>query len=398
MSAATGSGCWQGRAANGQAVEVRIEDGVILSVACTEEKEDLPWISAGWIDLQVNGANGGDFNGQRTTLEDVDRTTRYLWTKGVTRYLPTVITGSFERMNRAMAAIAEAAAEPTPLGRTIGGIHMEGPYLSGERGPRGAHDARQVRDPDPEEFERLQRSAGGRIVLVTLAPEREGAIPFVRELAGRGIVVSIGHSAASGEQIASAAEAGASMSTHLGNGSHLMLPRHPNYLWEQLADERLISGFIADGHHLPLSTLKAMLRAKGEQAFVVSDCVSLAGMPPGEYKGEIGERVVLREDGRLYLADDPGILAGSASTLEKGIETLVGTLRYSLADAIALVTERPAKAMGWQDFGRLEPGLQGNLTLFECERSGEDASVRIVETVVAGESVYRQAEGGPFGN
>jgi N-acetylglucosamine-6-phosphate deacetylase len=384
-------GIWKGRhLESNRPIEVRIAKGRITSVDETADEPGLPWLSAGWIDLQVNGANGGDFNGARTTSEDLMQATRYLWSKGVTRYLPTVITGSFERMNQAMSAIASACALFPELDGSIGGIHMEGPYIAGETGPRGAHSANEVRPPDRYEFDRLQESANGKITLVTLAPELEGAESFIRYLSECGIIVSIGHSAANGEQIIAAANAGATMSTHLGNGSHLLLPRHPNYIWEQLAEDRLFAGLIADGYHLPTATLKAMLRAKGDKAFLVSDCVDLAGLAPGVYGSEIGGRVILREDGRLSQLRDPGILAGSAATLEQGIKTLLRELSYPLAAAIELVTVRPAEAMGWSAYGRLERGAYGNLTLFECE--DETANIRILETVVEGNTVFRHGQ------
>ncbi|MFD0670072.1 N-acetylglucosamine-6-phosphate deacetylase [Cohnella sp. GCM10027633] len=387
MTANCNAGSWIGRhVETGRPIEVKVADGIVQAIVEAPESPELPWLSAGWIDLQVNGCNGGDFNGDRTDAEDLVTATRYLWSKGVTRYLPTVITGSFERMDRAMRTIALACEREPDIGASIGGIHMEGPYISDITGPRGAHSVVHVRKPDIREFDVMQKSAGGRIALVTLAPELEGAEAFIRHAHRSGVIVSIGHSSANADQIAAAATAGATMSTHLGNGSHLTLPRHPNYIWDQLADDRLYAGLIADGHHLPTATLKTMLRAKGDKAFLVSDCVDLAGLPPGVYGSEIGGQVVLREDGRLYMQDNPGILAGSASTLETGIRILVGTLGYSLADAVALVTERPAEAMGWSGLGRLEPGGPGSLTLFECEEG--TAEVRIVETVVEGRTVY----------
>ncbi|MFC5469889.1 N-acetylglucosamine-6-phosphate deacetylase [Cohnella suwonensis] len=384
------TGSWKGKdIASGLPIAVEIEDGIVRRIRLVEPEAGLPWLSAGWIDLQVNGCGGGDLNGPRTTAEDVEKTTRWLWSKGVSYYLPTVITASRDRMGASMAAIDEACSSDADIGASIGGIHMEGPYISPIPGPRGAHVPDQVRLPDTEEFEFLQRSANGRIALVTLAPELEGAESLIRTLTGQGIVASIGHSAATSGHISAAANAGATMSTHLGNGSHLELRRHPNYIWDQLAEDRLHAGLIADGHHLPLAVLRTMLRAKGTNAFLVSDCSSLAGMPPGIYSDEIGGKVELREDGYLGVLDQPGIMAGSASTLDQGLLTLLRGLSYSLPEAIALVTERPAAAMGWQGFGRLEPGAPGYLTLFEYDDGGGSEGIRIAETVVNGVSVYR---------
>lgn len=379
---------WKGRLVeNGQCVRVEIADGIIQSITPISEEHGLPWLSAGWIDLQVNGCGGHDLNHDTVTMHEVNEVTRYLWSKGVTLYLPTIVTGSFERMQRAFSMIAAARQAFSPLGASIGGIHMEGPYLSKENGARGAHDMEHMRDPDITEFTHFQAAAEGGIVVVTVAPETLGATEFIHHLSKQGVIASIGHSGATPNQIVEAADAGATMSTHLGNGSHHQLPRHHNYIWEQLADDRLHAGLIADKHHLPLSVLKSMLRAKGDKAFVVSDCVSLAGMPAGIYGDEIGGKVILQEDGRLSLYDDPLIFAGSACTLEVGLQTLMQGLGYSLAEAIELITVRPAEAMGWSHYGRLVVGGPGYLTLFEVEE--QTGCIQIVETVVKGQSVYR---------
>ena len=200
--------------------------------------------------------------------------------------------------------------------------------------------------------------------------------------------VAIGHSNASRSDILAAADAGASISTHLGNGSHPVLPRHQNYIWEQLAEDRLYAGLIADGHHLPPAVLTAMLRCKGEKAFVVSDCVSLAGLAPGEYSDEIGSSVILAENGRLYMKSTPDILAGSSATLLQNLEFLAGTLKMALKDAVTLVTRRPSEAMGWPDSGTLAVGKKADLTFFDFDFNTGKIQVR--QTVVAGVSVYRQ--------
>jgi N-acetylglucosamine-6-phosphate deacetylase len=388
MNSNTGKSSWKGRLVeNGQCTEVFISDGRIQSVDQIAEDPDLPWVSAGWIDLQVNGCGGHDLNHDTVSVQDVNEVTRHLWSKGVATYLPTIITGSLERMQRAFSKIAEAGSVSSPLATSIGGIHMEGPYFSPEDGPRGAHPLEHVRHPDREEFDLLQAAAKGRIAVVTLAPETVGAIDFISYLADRGVIASIGHTGAPSDLIRSAAEAGASMSTHLGNGSHLVLPRHPNYIWEQLADDRLSAGLIADGHHLPISVLQVMLRAKGANAFVVSDCVALAGLPPGEYGSGIGDAVVLESSGRLSMKHSPGILAGSAATLDLQLNTLLNELSMPMHEAIALVTERPAAAMGWSDNGKLAPGAAGHLTLFHFSK--EQPRIKVVETVVAGTSVYK---------
>src|SRR5262249_8138444 len=151
------------------------------------------------------------------------------------------------------------------LAAAVPGLHVEGPYLSPEDGPRGAHPLEHIRPPDWDEFQRFLEAAGGRIRLLTLAPEAEAALPFIERLPAAGIVVAIGHTGADPETIHAAVRAGARLSTHLGNGAHSMIRRHPNYIWEQLACDDLTASVIADGHHLPASVLKCFARVKGAE-------------------------------------------------------------------------------------------------------------------------------------
>src|SRR5205807_1149747 len=164
-------------------------------------------------------------------------------------------------------------------------FHLEGPYISAEDGPRGAHPLAQVRPPDLGEFQRIQEAADGNIRLVTLAPELPGALAFIDKLTAAGVVVAIGHTAASPATIRDAVSAGARLSTHLGNGSHAMLPRHDNYLWEQLAADELWASIICDGHHLPAAVMRCILRVKTPARTILTcDAGSLAGLPSGRYR------------------------------------------------------------------------------------------------------------------
>lgn len=380
---------WQGKlTTTGEAVQIETESGVITGVVpLAQTNTRLPWVSAGWIDLQVNGFGGYDLNAEQTTIKDIEGVTRTLHAKGVTTYLPTVITGSFERMQQAMTVIAEYCRTKQYAGDSIMGIHMEGPYLSSEDGSRGAHPREHTRDPNWEEFLRLQDAAEGRIRMVTLAPERDGAAAFIERLADAGIVAAIGHTMASAEQLEEAVRAGAMLSTHLGNGSQPMLPRHPNYIWHQLAEDRLWATFIPDGHHLAPPVLKAMVRAKREKSILVSDTTQFGGMSPGEYASLIGGKVVLRKDGRLHTAANPDILAGSAASLDTGIANAIRYTDMTFAEAIEAATLRPAKVMQDSRAGRVEVGSPANLTLFDYDEQGGIIAVR--ETVVSGESVYK---------
>lgn len=378
------------RADTGETVEVVFGDGVIAEVrACPDEPaaaaETLPFISPGWIDIQVNGYRGFDFNKEPVTAEDVLGVTAQMHKYGVTSYLPTIITGSFELMEQAARQIGSVCDTHELAANSIAGIHLEGPYLSGEDGPRGAHPREHTRDPDYAEWRQLQLASGGRVRMITIAPERAGTREFVSRLADEGIAVCIGHTAASAEQLDAAARAGAVLSTHLGNGSHPVLARHPNYIWHQLGDDRLWASFIPDGHHLAPAVLKSMVRAKRDRFVFVTDCVALGGMPPGRYRSGIGGEVDVHPSGRLSTAGNPNILAGSSATMA---DCIAGGMRYaglSLRETIEAVTRRPALVLGREDLGRLEPGAAADLTLFRVDGDG---SVMVLETIVKGKSVY----------
>ncbi|MEF7438703.1 amidohydrolase family protein [Paenibacillus lautus] len=381
---------WRGKLPHtGEPVEVESSDGRIAAIRRLGQGDKtalLPWISSGWIDVQVNGFGGYDLNGTVTSQSDIEGVTRALHRCGVAAYLPTVITGSYDRMRQAFQALSKYARSKQFGSASIVGIHMEGPYLSDEDGSRGAHPREYIRNPDWDEFQRLQDAADGLIRMVTLAPEREGSVPFIEKVVKAGVIVAIGHTMATGEQIDRAVQAGATVSTHLGNGSQPVLPRHPNYIWHQLADDRLWATFIPDGHHLAPPVLKAMLRAKRNKAVLVSDAVMFGGMAPGRYSSLIGGEVELTADGRLHTVANPAILAGSASSLEVGIANAIRYTDMTLAEAVSAVTVRPAMVLDMPQLGELALGSPANLTLFDCDTDGSGMMVR--ETVVAGERVY----------
>ena len=247
----------------------------------------------GLVDLQVNGFAGVDFGDPAITPDDVERAVAAIQKTGVTRFLPTLITSPFETF----AACAQTLLKARNA--AVAGIHMEGPYISPEDGPRGAHARPHVRAADLDDFKRRQDAAEGTIRLVTLAPESPGAIPLVERLVAGGLRVAIGHTAANGAQIQAAVAAGATLSTHLGNGCAGVLPRHPNVIWEQLGEDRLLASFIVDGHHLPPATVRSMVRAKTPaRTILVTDAMAAAGMPPGVYTIG-GQKVELDASGRV---------------------------------------------------------------------------------------------------
>lgn len=364
---------------SGRPTEVGYLGGRITGSAPAADQDDLPWIAPGLVDIQVNGFGGHDVNGPDVTADAVVAMINALTAVGTTTCFPTVITESPEAMLRSLRAVTEARRADRLAAHVIAGIHVEGPHISDQDGARGAHPAEHVRPPDLAEFDRWQAAAEGLIKIVTLSPHFPETVAYIKELGQRGIAVSIGHTHATPEQIVAAVDAGARYSTHLGNGAHATLPRHPNYLWSQLAEDRLSCGFIADGHHLPAATLTTMLRAKGlDRSFLVSDTAALAGMPPGRYRTPVGGDVVLTADGRLGDADT-AFLAGAALPLAAGVAGAVRMAGLSLADALRLATTNPGKLAA--DRGVLTPGSPADMILFDY--SPGDPTLRIRQVITA---------------
>jgi N-acetylglucosamine-6-phosphate deacetylase len=346
----------------GKPVEVRW-DGVRLDrVEEICEDTDLPWVSPGFLDIQVNGFLGSEYNLPDFNVAHAVAITGYLAKSGTTRHVPTICTSPADVIIRNVKILAELRENDKDLFYAIPGLHIEGPFISGEDGPRGAHDRFYVRDPDWGEFREWQAAAKGLIKMVTLAPERKGAIRFIEKLVAEGIVPAIGHCAADPETIRRAVDAGAKFSTHLGNGSAVMIPRLKNWIWEQLAADELCAGVISDGFHLPESVLKVFYRAKGSDRIVLVSDVSLCGgYSPGLYKsGNIDVEVF--PDGHLGL---PGtaILAGAAHLLNWDIPVFKRALGISLGEVIRLCTQNPAKLLNIET-AMLEPGDPADLTFF----------------------------------
>ena len=249
-----------------QAIKVIVNDGVISAITPIDtHQNDLPWIAPGLFDLQVNGFGGTWFSDENLTVDQTLTALRAHYEFGITRLCPTLITNSFAALEHGFATIRKACEQEAWADRMVAGCHLEGPYLSSEDGPRGAHPVQHIRGCDVDEFEKLQLASGGRIRLLTLAPEAEGAVDFIQHVVDENVTVAIGHTAANSEQIDAAVNAGARLSTHLGNGAHGVIRRHPNYIWDQLGEPRLMASVISDGHHLPASVLRSILFAKGSE-------------------------------------------------------------------------------------------------------------------------------------
>ena len=309
---------------------------------------DLP----GFFDLQVNGFAGTDFNDPTVAPEDVARALDRMQRTGVTRCLPTLITSPLREFSACARAVA-GSHHPA-----IAGFHMEGPYISADDGPRGAHRRAHVTAASRDDFERRQEACEGQIRLVTLAPEVPGAIGLIEYLAESGVRVAVGHSGASPVQIADAVRAGATLATHLGNGCAQMLPRHPNGIWELLAADQVHASLIVDGHHLPPATVKAMVRAKGPvRTILITDAIAAAGCPPGPFTlGDV--TCTLDADGRVSLPGTP-YLAGSALTMDRAVANMIRFAGVGLSEAAAMASTVPADYIGLPTAGRIEVEWDG---------------------------------------
>jgi N-acetylglucosamine-6-phosphate deacetylase len=363
--------------ATGEPVEVTVAGGRIAAVRPSAERPTV-WVAPSFFDPQINGCLGISFNAPTLTADGVRRVAAECRRHGIGGFCPTLITAGFDALRHGFATLAAARDADPELARVIPGYHLEGPYLSGEDGPRGAHPREHARDPDWDEFRRLQDAAAGRILMITVAPERAGVVRFIEQLTAAGVVVAVGHTAATTEQLRAAVEAGAKTSTHLGNGAHAILPRHPNYLWDQLADDRLWMSLIPDGHHLPPAVVKCLVRAKGvSRTLVTCDASSLAGMPPGRYR-EWGTDLEVLSSGKVVVAGTP-YLAGSGHFTDLCVGNLVRDAGVTLAEAVDMAAVRPRQLLGLP-VPRLEAGERAVLGVFDWEPGG---AVRVREVVSA---------------
>ncbi|MFN0108724.1 MAG: N-acetylglucosamine-6-phosphate deacetylase [Blastocatellia bacterium] len=377
---------------NPEAVDLMIDGERINSIAPADPARPFDLgneqlrLAAGFIDLQLNGYGGIDFNDTATTTEQIAELTRALWRTGVTSFCPTLITEADEHLSRCLTNIRRAADESPEFANAFIGVHLEGPFISPEDGPRGAHPRQHVCPPSWEKFQRWQEAAGGQIRLLTISPEWPESLEFIERAADSGVIVAIGHTAASPQQIADAVKAGAKMSTHLGNGSHAKIDRHPNYIWEQLANDDLWASFIVDGHHLPPSVVKCFLRSKGiTRSVLVTDAIAAAGCPPGKYAlGNVEVEVL--ETGRVCLPGTP-YLAGSALEMHNAVGKTVAFSDLTLDEALRIASANPAELFGLRDRGRIEIGQRADLILFHWQDATN--KFEVVAIVMGGKVVFQ---------
>ena len=354
----------------GQSLTVEVKSGVIQAVHRSQaaaSESGQGWLAAGLIDLQVNGYAGHDLNDDQVTPETVQALARAMLASGVTTFLPTLITASEAQLTKALVAVQAARRLDPVVANMVPYVHVEGPAIAPEDGPRGAHPAAHVRAPSVAEFDRWQQASGSVVGMVTLSPHWPESAAYISHVVASGVHVALGHTDASPAQIVAAVDAGARISTHLGNGMYAMINRRRNPFWAQLVDDRLCASFIADGHHLAPDLLKVMLRSKGlGQSMIVSDATAIGGMSAGHYQASIGGAVTLSANGRLSMDDGSDqYLAGAALPLLAGVANLVRDGGLGLSDALGLATVQPGRWVGGR--GLLAPGLPADLIRFNWD-------------------------------
>ncbi|HEU4975649.1 MAG TPA: N-acetylglucosamine-6-phosphate deacetylase [Baekduia sp.] len=318
----------------------------------------------GFVDAHINGVAGVDF--LATDVDGLRRAGEALARTGVTGYVPTFITSPLQDYGGALET-ARAAMEDGGDGARVLGVHLEGPYLSPQW--PGAHDPEHLRRPDVEEALALCEDG---VVMMTVAPELDGALDVVRALSERGIAVSCGHSDADAKAANAAFDAGARAITHLYNAHRRWAPRDPGLAGVALTRPGVTVQAILDHVHLaPESGYAAFLAARGRFA-LVTDAMEAAGQGPGTYR--LGRREVRVRDGRAELSD--GLLAGSVLTMDAAVRNLVGC-GAALADAVHAAATVPARLIGRPDLGALRPGGRADVVVLDDE-------LRVVRTLIAG--------------
>lgn len=365
---------------DGKPLEILISEGKIKSILSIETSPENVWVGPGFTDIQVNGYGGLDYNAIQSDLLALGQISRKLLSYGVTSHFPTIITNSPEKISALIQQVVQLRKMDSLAQSCITGIHIEGPFISPEDGPRGAHYREFVQAPNWNLFQKWIEESEGLIRMITLSPEWEGSASFIEKCVESGILVSIGHTNASHAQILEAVKAGARLSTHLGNGMHGIIARHPNYLWSQLAAENLSATIIADGFHLPAEVIQVFRKVKAEKLILVSDSVALAGMPPGDYDAAVGGKVTLTPNNKLHLFGNPNTLAGSAMNILQGINFLLKNELTNLSEAWQMASIRPQRLFD-TSFEPIQIGQNADLIVAEQAR---DQTLKILKVLKNG--------------
>mgnify|MGYP000442276010 CR=1 FL=1 len=296
-------------------------------------------------DFQVNGFAGIDFQSDDLGLNDLQQAVRALHRHRTTAILLTLITDRVDALCRKLERLEALRSRDPVIAGTIRGYHLEGPWISVEKGYHGAHPPHLASLPDLADYRRLRDAAGGNLRLITLAPELEGADELIAAATRDGLRIGLGHTNAPEAAIDGAIRAGATLATHLGNAVPSELPRHDNIIQRLLARDELVACLIPDGIHLPPFVLRNFHRAKPqERVFFTTDCMAAAGARPGTYT--IGPVTVeVGDDGVVHLPGDSRF-AGSSLTMDRAVDNITNWLGLAPEEAVRLCSSGPASHFG----------------------------------------------------
>lgn len=373
----------------GRPVRIKFSGGLISSVdeiPMSDELNDI-YVAPGLIDNQINGYRGVDFSDPSLSSLKFRMAVDAIRKDGVTSFFPTIITGSHDSLVRVFRNLARALQDDEEVRTSVAGFHLEGPYISPEAGFYGCHPAEFIRKPSWDEFMQYQDAAAGNIRQVTVSPEIEGVMDFIGRCVRQEIIVSIGHTNASAARIMEAADRGARLSTHLGNGCANLIDRHRNPIWPQLAHDLLTPSIIADGHHLLPEEVKVFCKVKGpDNIILTSDVTHFMGMEPGNYVF-MGSDIVLSADG---LIKNPVLncLAGASLPLRTGVGNVMRFTGCTLGTAVNLASRNVSAACRISGRGTLEPGKRADFILF----SMEDFNMSVRNVIVNGRENAPQPE------
>jgi len=302
--------------------------------------------SDGYIDLQVNGYAGTDFNDPSVGMEQIHGAVRRLRHDGTAKILATVVTASPENMIACLRNLVAARVGDPLTAEVIAGFHIEGPFISPEAGYRGAHLAEAIRMADRDLAAKLLEAGAGLVRLFTLAPERDPGGRVTRWLADHGVRVAAGHTNASLDELQSCMGQGLTLFTHLGNGCPMQMHRHDNIIQRALSLRRdLHYGLIADGAHLPPFVLRNIIDLAGiSRCFAVTDAISAAGLGPGIYT--LGGQTVNVDQTQVVWAADRSHFVGSAANMGRCAAVLAGA-GFSREEMDALLIHNPARIIGF---------------------------------------------------
>ncbi|WP_241973401.1 N-acetylglucosamine-6-phosphate deacetylase [Cryobacterium sp. TMT2-15-1] len=321
-------------------------------------------LAPGYVDIHTHGGGGSSFNDADTDAA-VARITATHRAHGTTTMMASLVTGPLDTFERTVAALAGLVERGV-----LAGIHLEGPWLSPVH--RGAHDESLLREPDTETVDRLMRAGRGTVRMVTIAPELEGGLAAVTQIAGHGAVAAIGHTDANYDLTRQAIAAGATAGTHVFNAMRQIHQREPGPALALLEDPNVFAELIADGVHLHPAVVRFIIESPSRPVFV-TDAMAAAGADDGAYK--LGGLDVSVANGVARLAD--GTIAGSVLTLSEAVRYAVHTAGVPLAVAVRAATQNPADMIGLPDRGRLAAGLRADLIVL-------DAGLCVTATMQAG--------------